>query len=244
MVRGLPDDANVQGYGDISGGDDQAALAVRLGTAAGYSKRPVILYLDDFSTGADSWTVERSSVEENATLTGDYTLTGGAALLFNPADDSSEFMTAEKTLAEFPDAIYGLFAMVGISPDNPNFRLQLVVYDGFHIRTYMLMVNATTQELLYKDSAGSSVVIGTGINSMSALGHFHALGVVVDLENDAYMQLTVDGVAYDLSGIATQAVLNGTAPRIVVSVYTKNDGSGVANAAVDSIGFVQNPLQL
>ena len=79
---------------------------------------------------------------------------------------------------------------------------------------------------------------------MSSEAHFHALGLVIDVENDVYVQAVFDAVPYALADIATLAVLNGTAPRTVLGIYTKNDGSGSAVAVVDSIGYVQNPIQL
>ncbi len=240
-MRGLPDDANVQGYGDVNKADAMSELAIRLGASFAYSKRPSILYLDTFKSGAESWTVERASVEEQPTLSADFTIVDGAALLLATASAASQSVVGFKDLPLFQDAQYGLYAMVSLSAGSPYLYVTANVYDGTKVWDYSIRISAGSATLEYRDADGAWQTLSTSVNSFSNNGAFHAVGIVFDAEVDEYVQVVLDGVAYGLTDAGGHGVLNGTAPRLQVYFQVNSDGSTAATGVIDSVGLVQHP---
>lgn len=241
MSRGLPDDANVKGYGDVSKADDMSELAIRLGSSLAYDRRGSVLYIDAFKHGAESWTVERATVAEQPTLSADYTIVDGAALLLATTGAAIQEVEGYKDLPLFTDAVYGIFAMVSLAAGTPYLYLRGQVYDGTNVWDYAVRISAGSATLEYRDGDGAWQTLSTSINSFSNEASFHALGIVFDIENDSWVQVTLDGVTYDLTDLSGHDVLNGTAPRLRVSVSVTSDGSTAATGIIDSIGLVQNP---
>ena len=241
MVRGLPDDANVMGYGDMQRSDDITELAARLGSPLTYERRGNVLYSETFKHGASTWNVLRASVAENATLTGSYHITDGAGLLLETTLDTAQIVSGKRDLPLFSEGFYGLFIVASMRADTKYFQLAAEYYDGTKVWDYSIRLSSMYETLGYKGSAGAFVELTDELNFFSGRDNFHAIGIVFDTVTDEYTEITLDGVTYDMSDITTQGVINATAPLVRVDMWVESDSLNQATAVVDSVVLVQNP---
>lgn len=244
MSRGLPDDANVKGYGDMHRSDDVTELAARLGAPSSYERRGNVLYVTDFSKGAASWIAERSSVDEDLTLSGSYSIVGGVSLEIATTDEEAEIMQVYRDLPLFSDALYGVFSMVSIDPNTWRLFIRAYVYDGAVRKTYELEVSPLDSTIKYRDADGDFVTLDSSMNVIASVEHFHSLGVVFDTKDDVWSEITFDGVTYDVSDIAASSDPSETAPRLRISYEVISNGADQALSFLDSVVVAQNPTLL
>ncbi len=244
MARGLPDDANVLGYGNVYRSDDVTELAARLGSPLTYERRGNVLHSETFALGAATWTVERDGNPETSILSADYNIVGGAALLLANTSGSPELLVATRSLPLFSDARYGLFVMASMGTGTVAFQVAVVHYDGTHKWTYIVKLSSTLETLLYGIEGGSDVELTDVLDFFSGEANFHALALIVDTADNAWRQVTMDGTLYDLTGITPYKANSGTAPRMDLVFTVIPENSAGAGVVIDSVVLVQNPTVL
>ncbi len=242
--RGLPDDANVQSFGDMQRSDDITELAARLGSPLTYERRGNVLYSDTFKHGASTWNVLRSTVAENPTLTGSFQITGGVALLLETQAGTAQIVSAKRNLPLFSEGVYGLFVMASMRADTKYFQVAAEYYDGTMVWDYSIRLSSMYETLGYKGSGGAFVELTDELNFFSGRDNFHTVGILFDTLQNSYNQIMLDGVTYDMTGLSTQGVVNGTAPLVRVDMWVESDSLNQATAVIDSVVLVQNPSVL
>lgn len=241
MARGLPDDANVKGYGDIHRSDDITELAARLGSPLTYKRQGNVLYTDAFERGVGGWVITRDTVAEDATLSGSYNIVGGVGLVLANATGDQEIVKAERIMPMFSAGIYAVFVTVSLSTDAWAFQLTARHYDGSRKWDYMLDASASGETMTYGSNGGSTVTLTDQLDFFSGEENFHVIGLFFDTKKNEYVQVTVDGTVYDLAGVVPNSGASDTAPQLDLWIHIESTTEVDATAIIDSVVLVQNP---
>jgi len=241
MARGLPDDANVKGYGDIHRSDDITELAARLGSPMTYKRQGNVLYTDAFDRGVGGWVITRDTVAEDATLSGSYNIVGGVGLVLANATGDQEIVKAERIMPMFSPEIYAVFITVSLSTDAWAFQITARHYDGARKWDYTLDASASGETMTYGSTEGETVSLIDQLGFFSGEDNFHVIGLFFDTEKNEYVQVTMDGAVYDLGGVIPNSGVSFTAPQLDLWIQVESTTEVDAVAIIDSVVLVQNP---
>jgi len=241
MVHGMPDEAHVKSYTDITRTDDISELAARLGSPQTYERRGNVLYVDDFSHGANTWTVTRGLGTENATLSGTYNLVGGAALLLQNTQGVGETVYAVRYLPLFSDAIYGLFFMLSINTAGNKIQCQALHFGDTTRWNYVITLYPNEKTLYYTPSGGTPSLLTDNLDIFNGSEIFHLVGIIFDTIKHEWVQVIIDNVVYDVSGIEPTSIPNSIPPHFRFGIVSISTSELDTTTIVDSIVLTQNP---
>jgi len=224
--------------------DDITELAARLGSPLTYERRGNVLHSETFALGAANWIVERDATPETPTLTASYHVTGGAAMALANSSGNPELLVATRSIPMFSEAVYGLFLVASMGTGTVAFQVSMVHYDGAKKWTYIVKLSATLETLLYGIEGGSDVELIDTLNFFAGEKHFHTVSVLVDVEENEWVEIRIDGASYDVSGVTPYVGNDATAPRLDLAITVIPEDYAGNGVMVDSVVLVQNPTEL
>ena len=219
-----------------------AELAARLGSIVTYDRRGEVVWLDDFEDNINKWNSSFGAAGGSLALSTDESRSGSnSAKLICP---TGGYAIMNRTLPYTPSPKLGFEAHecfptagnitrvldLGVLTTTKQFEFE-IRYD------WTDAVTGTWKIYTYP----TTWVTLSGIPSIEAIaGLFHAIKVVVDLENGKYVRLLVDGIAYDISQYTPNWGVNTNPPRITPTIYHAARAGQQDTIYVDDVIITRN----
>ena len=182
-----------------------AELAARLNPLHAYDWRGNVLWSTDFSHGIPSGPEVTTGDGASITVSPEYWLTGGYSMKLVGGSTLSNGAAKWFRLPTSPATRLGLEVSFSITPDCAWFGIHLGLDVGANRYGFAIGIDLSTDDIEYKDSAGSYVKYSDVVFVCNA-NNFHKLKMVVNIETCKYERFLFQGVEYDIDNLAGQSV--------------------------------------
>lgn len=179
-----------------------AELAARLGSPQAYERRGQVVFTDSFERGLTGWSVASAGGYTFALTPTDF-IHGGYSVHLKSDIGASNYVQMVRTYGGFPANVgvgaawWAKLYMVG-----DNFNFGVVAGDGTTKHTGRITGKVSDSTLYYYNSGGGTTAFGTWNPAPVDPNYFRFFKVAVDQVANEYLYAVVDGVQYDLTGIA------------------------------------------
>ena len=240
MPRDLPDWGAQSSQVTVHEVTDLGELAVRLGSIVTHDRRGDVLHLDSFEAGLGKWAANSNGTGGAADLSIVSARNGlfAARLVAGLNGDRNAFI--ERYLP-YP-VLSGFGVEFSFSPQANvgNIQLDLELFDGVNVTSYIIRWDDVNNRLQYADDGGSFVTFATGIDLAGITTLFHTMKVVIDATTGVYNRVILDDVQYSLAGVAGQVAANARLPRLFVEIMNTGPGGTNPTLYVDDVIVTQN----
>lgn len=133
---------------------------------------------------------------------------------------------------------------VALSSDNltfAGFQLEFRYYTGSQLIDTVLRVDGTTGMLYYRDHLNNFVSLGRSICRRDNIHFWHKLKLVVDVDEQEYIRILVDGMEFNMSGIPVHVLNNLNCNSILVRLHMLGSGTAVEKIYLDD--FIYTHLE-
>lgn len=240
MARDLPDWHALTAQSRVHEVTDLGELAVRLGSIVSFDRRGDVMWLDNFEDGLLRWyaTTPGDSTAELSTdvarscissaklqaATGTASYSQLLAAIPNP-------LTLERVGFEYSFSLHGAVGKV---------RLAFAVYTGTHIISGAITWDDANERLEYMDSTGAEVTLQDAVKMYAWNILFNSWKLVMDADAFEYVRLLLNGVEYDMSGIAARVTESVLDPHMRVTIQVDGRTAGTSTIYADDSIITQN----
>jgi len=236
VAHGAPDDSDVRIDVPSYRVDDQAELAVRLGSAVIYSRSGSVMYIDTFDQGFNSWSVLTEGDGSAVVLSNESSYGGSVCCRIDTGTGSSPYAAIYKMLPTVIGETLGLQFCIGLSGDIDYIDFVSAYGIDNTLLTSVIRYSLEDYTLSYLSAIGTYVVFASDVVLYSGDYAWHNIKFVIDLSLGCYLRCLVDSSEYSMTGL--YALKGGWTDAVFNQVYIKVYGLGVENA----IGYVDNVI--
>lgn len=240
MVHGTPDWGGSAPKATTYKLDDQAELAVRLGSMVSYDRRGEVIWANDFAGGGRSFFCVGAGVGEEIYLTCEGALSGGLCLALKTGNVVGDFQRVYQF--GYYTVEGGLGQEVWFAPmDNRSeFILQTILYNDLVSYEYALKYSYVNQRLYIYDDAGAWQAIGSDVGINFPFEAYTPVKMVIDTLKRRYVRVLFGGYHYDVSGYTPLVGVTGVRKSMLSCASIEAVVAGGAVTHVDNWIVTQN----
>ena len=212
-------------------------LATRLGSKQHFDNRGRQIWIDSF---------ENTNIQWNSVLVGGGTVAKSTAqswssnnsLLFSTPATSPSSAHINKTFYNPSTGRYGFeFTWSCNAASFDYFTIVVQIFDGSDKYSGEIRFNGTTKRYEYSWGFGAWTAVGPVFTSTGDLNFWHKFKYVIDIENNKYIRLLVDGNEINMSGLSLWGGASATTSRIWVGLTLQGNGATAYQFAIDDFIF-------
>ena len=240
MVHGTPDWGGSNPKSNTYRLQDEAELAVRLGSPVSFDRRGEVIMLEDFAQGGGGYQVGGIGIGEAGYLSCSGALSGGICLALETGIGAGSYEEVARYLYAPPFG--GIGEEIWVSPNAllSNMILEVLLYDGVLQHDYQVKYNHLTGTLSVWDTTGAWIVIGSpGIVNVG-YGIYTPVKLVVNTQDGSYVRVLFGDKLYDASAHSCRATASVTVACLLARCAVYSVAPGGAIVKVDNWILTQN----
>lgn len=242
MAHGAPDDSNVVKRADLFRVDDDAELAARLGSILTYRRSGEVISLEDWSGGYGAWERVTSGTNSSIVLSGDKFQSGGVSLRGRAGPTTSNYWRISRYLPRLDSTVLGFQGALCLTTEPGDIDILLRVDAVTTYTTYLLRYDRSAMRWYYQDATQTWVTFTDSMDLDYRGTVFLQWQVVVDMEKEEYVRLSLNHETWSLVGIPARVAPYVTYNSIQARVQMYGTGSGYVEAYLDNVVLTQNEV--
>lgn len=230
MARGAPDYSNVKSGESLHRLDDLSELPPRLGYPISIDRAGEVVALDDFRYGIVAVQADDAGLGETIVASSDYSRYGGFTAKLTRAADASSYASVSAYALSLQSGKIGAEAQFCASGSTPNVKFYVQRYTGEYRLLWGLRWDDATDKIYIGGDTVGWTELSADYDIFQTPPHFHNMKLVVDVDNEDYERVIIDGENVAIAAVDAYKVANSNSPHTVVSYY-----NGVGPAAATTI---------
>lgn len=219
---------------------DLLEQAARLGSIVLHDRRGDVIYLDDFSSGANHWFASSAHPASTALLSAATARHGNLSIELHAAliADTHAALSAR---FPYPDPTrLGLECAFTVDVLSDHIVFSLYVYDGTYENYGRVQYHPhnTTLDILLP-AAGIHVITNT-LDLNPDDHHFHILKLVIDTTTRHYTRLIIDDTEWDLTPYPFSLPLDNTPNRQAIEFHNYGNDTDESDIYIDDVILTYN----
>lgn len=239
MPRDAPDYSNVGGMGTLERAQDWTELAVRLGSPKSHDRAGIVLFMDSFEYGFESWEKTEGATGGSVVVTSEKARTKAFCVKMVSGSGANE---ASQLYRRFPYpelSNYGFESSV-IFADTVQYMIwTLALRDGAEEHQFQIMYIPGETQFTATIPGGSSIAVLSDITLDKGYGLFHNIKFVVDFDNLKYIRLIVNEEEVDLSDYEPYTFTHVSNPHLGVTFTLYGDTGDNDAVYIDDVIVTQ-----
>lgn len=240
MAHGTPDWGRTAGTVTTFQLTDLAEAAARLGSINTYDRRGDTVFQDDFEGSVLQWDSSLSGLGASVALDTVWARSPIQCVLLTTGSDASMFA---EILRRFPlPATGNLGAEFSFQRSSalPHIHVSLRVFLTTRLVALGIRYDNANNELQYLDATSSWVTFASGVRLDSEVTLFHTMKLVTTSGDPVYVRAIVNGIEYDLSGIAGNTIVGAVGRYFQGEITATGTPGANITARVDDAIITQN----
>jgi hypothetical protein len=242
MSRGAKDDSNQGTSGTLYRLDDMAELAVRLGSPVKYQRSGTVLFLDDFTSGYNHWSIACIGAAGAYYLTNSPIFANGVALELLPGTGATPLATFQARLAYPTLSKIGLCIVHTADAYLVDSFYRLEVLDGAKQFTYEVQYHHADGILSYLAPDNTYKSFGQAARMSYVASVYHVIKLIVDLDLQGYALFLLNGESFSMAGLLPYQIASSGLPRVNVQGEFDIDGTHTVSLYVGAVVVTENEV--
>lgn len=218
MAHGAPDFFNIGQLATVFAVYDLGELAVRLGSINTYDRRGNVIWLDGLEDGLAQYYTLVAGAGASVAASSTAARNGASSAKLTAGSDGAHYAVIGRYQVLPRLSKIGWELSFSLAADEGQVVLLLDFYDGTLFYNYRLRYTPASNLLEVLDSDGNYDTLSASLDLLTDLHLFHTFKLTVDLEEQAYVRLLVNGLSYDLSSYAPVEGELATSPLLSLQV--------------------------
>ena len=240
MAHGQPDFGMYSLASTIYKLADMGELAARLGSIDTFDRRGDVVWLDDFEDNIAKWLVTSLGTGAGVALSTEAARNGAKSAKITTGNAQNDYASIAKYLGSLVTGEVGAEISFTLSDSLIKVMLYLFYYDGTNQHFAGIDYRLDNDTLYYVNAAGGTSVIAAGVALAASQYLFHTIKLVIDLKNDKYARLILDGVEYDLSSYSYQVTASAAGPFFIMQFEAQTNVADNISIYADDAIITQN----
>lgn len=240
MAHGTPDWGGSAPKNTTYRLQDDAELAIRLGSPINFDRRGEVIYYNDFNYGGQNFTATGAGVGNGVALSCSQALSGPNCLMMTPGNLGGD--TSRIARVNYYPILGRVGEQISFAPV-PGLRevwLTLHVYTGATIYSFLVRYSHIAGTIAVWRGFAGFVVIGTPGISRDTNSSYTTIKLIADLETLSYTRVMINDRTYSAAGIVPWSAVDLTTKSLECFVEVYNNAAGVIAVAVDNWILTQN----
>lgn len=214
MPHGAPDNYQVRPKNTVYSLDDDAELAVRLGSIDKLNRLGDVIFIDNFANGIEQFESNISGTGGVIVSTGDRFNSDGFSAKFTAGSDGAHRAELIKYIPYSVVSRFGFEVSYARGDEAEAVELDMYVYFGSSRVWGTIRHDLVNSTLFYRDENEDFQVIDNDYAAYDKDKMFNTIKVVIDFENRNYVRLITNRESYDLTAYALNYEVNYTGSHI------------------------------
>jgi len=217
-----------------------AELAIRMGFPGGFDNRGDVIFADSFEEGGSKGWESLSGASAATGLSCNTSRFRGISLKLTAGSTLKRYASWRYYLPYPIPGKVGLQVSFTIEDNTQYFDAALLLYDGTNLHQAVIRYDHVNSKVQYLDSSNTYQDLVTGVELFGDIHAYHYLKMVVDMENDKYHRLLLDGWTWTDGDLAIYTVASALTKRFWGQVWHRSIAAAVAESYVDGVVITQN----
>jgi len=240
MAHGAPDNFQVQPKNIIYSLQDHAELAVRLGAISSIDRLGNVIFLEDFSNGADRWQLSNVGGGSILELSSAEFKEGGFALYSKNGGLIADWNTFRCYLT-YPDpSKMGMEVNMSFDDDVDRIICMLDLFDLTGYWQARIQIHPDEEEIRIYDDHDMPHVIASNINPARYTYIFHSFKMICDMTTGKHVRVIFDGITYDTSDFTMRRLTGEYQPFLKPTFYVYSNTGTFGESYFDSVIITRN----
>ena len=219
MAHGQPDYGMYARKRTVGSMADNAELAARLGSIDTYDRRGDTIFLDDFESGINKWSIGAVGTGASVLWSAEDARSGAFSAKITAGSDQSHYSRIYKSFQKPILSNLSIEFSFSIVSYPESLFLFFWLYDGIKASRGTIGYEAVAHLLKYYDSDGNYQNLETSYSLPTGIHLFNTMKLVVDWENLKYKRLRVNHEEWDMSSYPLYSAGSIASPYLWLSLY-------------------------
>jgi len=195
---------------------DLGELAVRLGAQVIYDRRGSVVYLEGFEHGLGSWGKATAGTLAAARLSTAQCLSSGFSVELVAGSDGERYAGLDRYLPFPAEGKVGLEVSFTLDPETAYLLFALRWYDGTNVRLWVVKYDHENGVLSCGGGDGGHTTLNSALSLRVRDNLFHTLKFVMDMEEESFVRVLLDALAYTPTTAAISKTADNTAASLEI----------------------------
>lgn len=220
--------------------EDQAELAVRMGSIVSFDRRGQVHWMDHGQGGLSPWGITGSGTGNDVLIVADNTYWPGYAIKMVSGSDGGGVSQIDRPFHPQELNQWGVEVALFFPTEFDTFDIFIDLFTGTQVYEADYFIQRSDDGLYIADATLGAVKIATIANPVNAYGKYHLMKLVVDMETKQYVRALYDDEEFDISAYSTPVSAASDTPeaRLILYLVGRNghNDSAVIGHVIVTVG--------